>query len=395
MKCCKILIKSSLPCLSSIVVSGILLPLAVASAFLLPTQRIATDPLERAAHCTCVQTVAALKMIEIGVRSEAGSDPQRPQKVNQDSFFVATLKSANDQSSMIDDRYTCVGVLDGHGLKGHLLSKYLAQQLPLHLHRHLKDLVEENLLLQGDDDIRASNGLVVEWEEFEEKLRELSGLSDEELAYQELQPAHHQAMIRAFHSVHWAAMQNAGVPAGRNGATCIVILFDHAEKEWHVAHVGDSRVIQVGISDEDTSDPDRHDVLSLSQETTVKMDKERERIESREGSIRGNNVFYGPVGIAMTRSLGNAAMLRAGVVPTPLVSTFPLLSNVTIVLGTDGIWDVLANDAVAELVFENPNVQAACDAIARAARQKWVGDLPIVDEEKVDDITCMVLRPMG
>lgn len=348
---------------------------------------------ERAGHCTCVQTVAAVKTVEIGFRSEAGSDPGRPQKVNQDSFFVVTLKS-EDESSMVGDRYTCVGVLDGHGLKGHLVSKYLAQQLPLHLHRHLKDLVDEELILRGDDDIRASNSLVVEWEEFEEKLRELSGLSAEELAYHELQPVHHQAVIRAFHSVHWAAMQTPGVPAGRNGATCVMILVDHAEKELHVAHVGDSRVIQVGILDEDASNSDCHDVLSLSQETTVKVDSERERIETREGSILGNNVFYGPIGIAMTRSLGNAAMLRAGVVPTPLVDTFPLKSNVTIVLGTDGIWDVLSNHAVAQLVVENPNVQAACDAIARAARRKWVGDLPIVDEEKVDDITCVVLRPM-
>jgi serine/threonine protein phosphatase PrpC len=384
-----------LSCFASITVTGILLPLTVATAFLPTIRRTSTDSHQRAGYRTSVQTVAALKTVEIGFRSEAGSDPGRPQKVNQDSFFMATLKSEDESSHMIDGRYTCVGVLDGHGLKGHVLSKYMAQQLPLHLHRHLKDLVEEKLILQADGDLGASSGLVAEWEDFEEKLRELSGLSSEELAYHEVQPLHHQAMIRAFHSVHWAAMQNADIPAGRSGATCVMVLLDHAQRELHVAHVGDSRVIQVGALDEDASRSDRYDVLSLSQETTVKVDSERERIETMEGSIRGNNVFYGPVGIAMTRSLGNAAMLRAGVVPTPLVDTFPLQSNVIFVLGTDGVWDVLSNNAVAELVVENSNVQAACDAIARVARQKWVGDLPIVDEEKVDDITCMVLKPMS
>ena len=393
-----------------------------ASAFLSSTHVCSIDASDERGRCTLLQTVTAAfqNHVEIGFLSQGGSDPARPQKVNQDSYFMATLMSQGDMARNTMDRcYTCAGVLDGHGLKGHLVSQYFAQQLPLHLHQHLKELVDDQLILlpRDENNIRPSSSssssstdnvinMVASsssssslpssssWMELEEQLQRLSGLSAEELAYHELKPVHDQAMIRAFHSVHWASMQHVNVPAGRNGATCVMVLLDHGSNELHVAYVGDSRVIQVAMLDEVVSDSKNVEVLALSQETTIKMESERERVKAGGGYIRGNNVFYGPVGIAMTRSLGNAALLRAGVVPTPITKTFPLLPNATIVLGTDGIWDVLTNHAVAELLVANPNVQTACDEIARVARSKWVGDLPIVDEEKVDDITIVLLRPL-
>ncbi|CAB9510478.1 protein phosphatase 2C 73 [Seminavis robusta] len=317
----------------------------------------------------------------------------RPQKVNQDALFHATLATSNNRL------YTCVGVLDGHGLKGHIVSQFLAQQLPYHLQSHLQDLLGETLTIvqtPTGSDFDTTATTPIDYTELEAKLKAQSGLSQQELLYHETEPIHHQAMIRAFHSVHWAATQDTQVPAGRNGATCVTILWDHQDNMMHVAHVGDSRVIQVM---NDNSNNSQHSVEPLSVETTVKVDTERERIEAGEGSIRGTNVFYGPVGIAMTRSLGNAVMLRAGVVPTPIVKTFPAPtisnSNSFLVLATDGIWDVLPNDAVARLVLEHSqNMQHACKSLAAEARRKWVGDLPIVDEEKVDDITCVVIRPV-
>ncbi|EED88435.1 hypothetical protein THAPSDRAFT_264295, partial [Thalassiosira pseudonana CCMP1335] len=95
--------------------------------------------------------------------------------------------------------------------------------------------------------------------------------------------------------------------------------------------------------------------------------------------------------IAMTRALGDAVMIRAGVVPTPLVHSIQLVKDDFIVLATDGVWDVLSNDAVRDVVLQyEGNAQEAADAIAKMAREKWVGDLPIMDEEKADDITVAV-----
>ena len=150
-----------------------------------------------------------------------------------------------------------------------------------------------------------------------------------------------------------------------------------------VAYVGDSMAILVSLDGT---------VTPLSQATTVEMPIERQRIERGEGAVTGNNVFYGPVGIAMTRVLGDAVMLRAGVVPTPFVKSFFRKKGDVIVLATDGVSDVLTHQAVAKLVLATKGVDVASRNIAMAAKQKWIGDLPIVDEVKMDDITCMVIR---
>ena len=61
-------------------------------------------------------------------------------------------------------------------------------------------------------------------------------------------------------------------------------------------------------------------------------DTERARIEScPQARIDGRgNVFWGPVGIAMTRALGDAILLRAGVLPWPIVERYELLACITL-----------------------------------------------------------------
>ena len=53
-------------------------------------------------------------------------------------------------------------------------------------------------------------------------------------------------------------------------------------------------------------------------------DTERARIEScPQARIDGRvNDFWGPVGIAMTRAVGDAIILRAGVLPWPIVDRY-------------------------------------------------------------------------
>ena len=73
-------------------------------------------------------------------------------------------------------------------------------------------------------------------------------------------------------------------------------------------------------------------------------DTERARIEScPQARIDGRgNDFWGPVGIAMTRALGDAILLRAGVLPWPIVDRYELPTMETgiqyyVCAGTDGV----------------------------------------------------------
>ena len=289
---------------------------------------------------------------QVGVCSIAGSDSNRPQKVNQDASFVVELEN-----------YTCYGVMDGHGLKGHILTEYLSKQLP--------DRIEQELLQEQND----------EEEELLDFLEKLVRLANFELSTPETEI--HKALVRAFHRAHLDAMRNPEIPAGRSGTTCLVCLAD--DTELHVAYVGDSRVIQIQTNG--TIE------LLASETTTKKMEDELLRINNCQGRVdEYGNIFYGPQGISMTRSLGNAVMLRAGIVPTPCIKSVPRRQGV-VVMATDGVWDVMSNQDVAAIAITRIDApQEAAVEIVQEAKRRWIGDLPFVDEAKVDDITCIIFE---
>lgn len=292
---------------------------------------------------------------DFGVYNIPGVDYKRPGKVNQDAWFWDNE----------DEGYSIFGVLDGHGLFGHELSEYFATNLPVEIRQQL--LLELNPIT-----------------ELELRLKDLAGVKEDISSTMSLPQ---RALVYGFHSVHWKAMNDPDIKTGRNGATCITCLIDKETKSGHVAYVGDSRAIRFNNQMTHSSN-----ISVIAQETTVGLPSELERIQSGEGSIRGNNVFYGPVGIAMTRALGDAVMIRAGVIPTPCVDTIQIQEGDVLVLATDGIWDVLTNDDVRNIFLECDSAQCAADTIAKKAKDRWIGDLPIMDEEKADDITVMVLH---
>jgi len=286
-----------------------------------------------------------------------GTDPDRF-KVNQDAFFGFNIQS-------YDKKWTVVGVMDGHGVKGHMLTKFLADKLP----ERIEQLMTEGL----KDDDKAS------LQEMQNELVELGNADPKESMLPETELAE-DILQYAFHLAHLDARRDPKVPADRSGTTCAVCVIDKGTRRLYFANVGDSRAI---LSDSDG--------IQTTQETTTSLSSERERIQQCNGRIDSNgNVFYGPQGIAMTRSLGNAVMLRAGILPTPIVTRYNLTSPCHVILGTDGVFDVLSNNFVVNLVKSSNSVQTAAETVAQEARKAWQRDLPI--EVKVDDITCVVIE---
>jgi len=313
--------------------------------------------------------LAASKVVQdIGSANIPGSDPDRPQKVNQDAHFHCSIESGGKELMV-------AGVMDGHGLKGHVVTQYLQKRLQ----ERIRDIYLNGL---SNNDYEAYTTML-------DNICKLGNVKPEFFIQEE---GFSKTLMDSFHLAHLDARLDPDVPAGRSGSTCVVCGIEENGK-MTVANVGDSRGVLVTHCDTGTV------VTPLTNETTTQIPGELDRIQKCEGRVdaRGN-VFYGPQGIAMTRSLGNAVMLRAGVVPTPVISQVDLTPkcNSWVVLGTDGVWDVVPDEILVDIIQQNVQTNNACsaqsiaDAITNEAKQKWLGDLPV--EVKVDDISCIVIQ---
>ncbi len=92
----------------------------------------------------------------------------------------------------------------------------------------------------------------------------------------------------------------------------------------------------------------------------------------------------------MSRSLGDSEASEIGVISTPDVFEVELGKNEKfVVIASDGIWEVLSNEKVAEIVGEfvpEGNAEAACEELLKAARKEWRKK-----GNEIDDITVIVI----
>jgi serine/threonine protein phosphatase PrpC len=384
----------------------------------------------------------------VGCASLAGTDPDRPQKVNQDGYFVLQGHLKRDEADKSDhDHVQVICALDGHGLKGHLVVQYLQRQLA-RIVAHRLGLYETATTNDDDannDDIdatKSSSEALWGKDRIHRQVQELEtwGLwnrTEEHDAESNAQGQGNtvvvkQALMDSFLAAQRSAQDNPAIPSSRSGTTCILATViattataNHTSSSLDVytATVGDSHAIAITIPPPPAAAGGPQDALEawtvqpLSMPTTtMHMASERARIQASEGRIDDSgNVWYGPMGIAMTRSLGNSAMLRAGILPVPIVTRHSLPRWTTqckgndgqsrdhepsplsylVCVGTDGVFDVLSHKRIVDIlqratVDESLSLDEAAAEVCRQARLAWLADLPM--ETKVDDATFVILQ---
>lgn len=96
-------------------------------------------------------------------------------------------------------------------------------------------------------------------------------------------------------------------------------------------------------------------------------------------------------GLAMTRSFGDEVASRVGVTCEPEILELDLgKDDKFIVLASDGVWEFLGNDEVANIVrpfYETKNAEKAAEAVVRESYLRWKRE----EEGIVDDITCIII----
>ena len=129
----------------------------------------------------------------------------------------------------------------------------------------------------------------------------------------------------------------------------------------HCANVGDARAVIVRLPSSSSASSSSSCLTTLH---TAANAEECSRIAAAGGHIllhRVNGL------LAVTRALGDTQMARAGVTPTPAVSETEVAEGeqALLVIATDGLWDVVAEDDVREQVSSSCRAGESMAAVAR------------------------------
>ncbi|PNY03534.1 putative protein phosphatase 2C 33-like protein [Trifolium pratense] len=262
----------------------------------------------------------------------------------------------------MDDCVFC-GVFDGHGQYGHVVAKKVRDAFPL------KIMNEWNSHRGGDGNKNNDNNNNKNYNHFK-MMRE--------------------SFVKASKSMDRELKQQHSMDSYGSGTT--------AGQELVIANVGDSRAV-LGTRDPDGS------LIALQLTTDLKpnLPREAERIMMCKGRVfalenEGIARLWLPnvdsPGLAMARAFGDFCLKDFGLISIPEVSYRRLTDqDQFVVLATDGIWDVMSNEQVVNIVASAPRSSAA-KLLVESAVQAWRTKLP---SSKPDDCSaiCLFFHPQG
>ncbi|KAL0322296.1 UNVERIFIED_CONTAM: putative protein phosphatase 2C 33 [Sesamum calycinum] len=318
------------------------------------------------------------------------------------SLYTQQGKKGTNQDAMIvwenfgsrTDTVFC-GVFDGHGPYGHMVAKRVRDSLPLKLSAHwevniksdevLREVSlnttgslysEDTSLLSADDEARAS----VDVEE--------TGKQPD--VFQTLK----ESFLKAFKVMDRELRMHANIDCFCSGTTAVTLV--KQGQDLVIGNVGDSRAV--------LATRDENNLLTAVQLTVdlkPNLPAEAERIRKCKGRVFAlhdepevarvwlpNN---DSPGLAMARAFGDFCLKEFGLISVPEISYRRITDkDEFIVLATDGVWDVLSNKEVVEIVGSCRARSNAARTLVESAVRAWKNKYPT---SKVDDcaVVCLFL----
>ena len=291
--------------------------------------------------------------------SRAGTEEDGKTKINQDSYIV--LPKVNDI-----ENFSIFAVLDGHGPHGHLVSKYVSQ--------NIIDNITTNVLINSSKNV--------------------------EDIYLSLKKNDFAIIKNAFITAD-ENIKNMDFDVDESGTTCVLLII--LGTHLICANVGDSRCI---LTYSENNDPELSElkVLPLSIDYKIAIPEERNRIIKAGGLVEqlkdSMGERAGPFrvfkpgkdypGLAMSRSIGDAIAKKMGVIAEPGIIEHNLNGGIKfIVLGSDGIWEFLSNEDVRDIgkvFYLNCEANDLCEELYNSSLIKWK-----CNDSTVDDITIIAI----
>ncbi|XP_065624006.1 probable protein phosphatase 2C 74, partial [Quercus suber] len=313
------------------------------------------------------------------------------------SLFTKQGKKGINQDAMIvwenfgskEDTILC-GVFDGHGPFGHMVAKKVRDSLPLKLCAQLQ---LNSFHKDGRDDIINSGlGSLTSKESALTSTDGKAGIHNQN--HTDITTMR-ESFLKAFKVMDKELKLHPSIDCYCSGTTAVTLV--KQGRDLVIGNVGDSRAV-LGTRDED----DFLIAVQLTVDLKPNLSKEAERIKKCKGRVFAlqNEPEVARVwlpnanspGLAMARAFGDFCLKDFGLISVPEISYHQVTEkDEFVVLATDGVWDVLSNKEVVEIVASSPPSSAA-RKLVESANRAWKFKCPYA---KVDDcaVVCLFLNP--
>ncbi|GKU96524.1 hypothetical protein SLEP1_g9753 [Rubroshorea leprosula] len=293
--------------------------------------------------------------------------------INQDAMIV--------WEDFMSEDVTFCGVFDGHGPHGHLVARKVRDALPLKLLSFLHSCQSRE---------NGSGGAC-----FKGNLKKSGEDSEKDSAAEDkLGSLWRESFLRAYKAMDKELRSHPSLDCFCSGSTAVTIVKQGSN--LFMGNIGDSRAI-MGSKDSN----DSMVAIQLTVDLKPDLPREAERIKKCKGRVfalqdepevpRVWLPFDDAPGLAMARAFGDFCLKEYGVISIPEFSHRILTErDQFIVLASDGVWDVLSNEEVVEIVSSAPSRASAARILVDSAAREWKLKYPT---SKMDDcaVVCLFL----
>ncbi|KAJ6878201.1 protein phosphatase 2C 52 [Populus alba x Populus x berolinensis] len=294
--------------------------------------------------------------------------------INQDAMIV--------WEDFMSEDVTFCGVFDGHGPHGHLVARKVRDALPVKLQSFLNSCQSRQ------------NGPGQTCFMGNSKKSDVGDLDKDGSVEDKLNSLWRETFLKSYKAMDKELKSHPNLDCFCSGSTAITIVKQGSN--LFMGYIGDSRAI-MGSKDSN----DSMVAVQLTVDLKPDLPREAERIKRCKGRVfalqdepevpRVWLPFDDAPGLAMARAFGDFCLKEYGVISIPEFSHRTLTDkDQFIVLASDGVWDVLSNEEVVEIVSSAPTRASAARILVDSAAREWKLKYPT---SKMDDcaVVCLFL----
>ncbi|KAK4795031.1 hypothetical protein SAY86_013025 [Trapa natans] len=342
-------------------------------------------------HSNQSQIHVAGKMCTNGASYVACLHTQQGKKgTNQDAMLVWENYCSRS------DTIFC-GVFDGHGPCGHMVARRVRDSLPLLLSNQWNSQISKDQTNLPKNENGPSNTVAHEGAApvaMGDQWLDSANAENEKEKIPETHLPLKQSILKAFNMMDKDLKLHPTIDCFCSGTTAVTLV--KQGEHLILGNLGDSRAV-LATRDKDNS------LVAIQMTVDLKPDLPREA--ARIQQCRGR-VFALPdepevarvwlpnndsPGLAMARAFGDFCLKDFGLISVPDIFYRRLTErDEFIILATDGVWDVLSNKEVIDIVSSAPGCATAARALVDCAVRSWRLKYP---SSKTDDcaVVCLFL----